>query len=131
MILDEIRICRKIEVWNNNYNIKQLELNGMEKVTASDAIVEIAGSLDTSGKLNMWANIIKWIVIFISIIVILVGLTMLFGDKYERPTGLLLVILGVIEAFVAFFYVYMLRAFAIITEAASIIVLEHKNKSEE
>lgn len=104
----------------------------MEKVTASDAIVEIAGSQDTSGKLNMWANIIKWIIIVLSIIVILVGFGMIiFGENKDRGIGLLLVVIGVIEAFIAYFYVYCLRAFAIITEAASIFVLEHKDKSDK
>lgn len=102
----------------------------MENVTSSNAIVEIAGTENTSGKLNMWANIIKWIIIILSIIIILMGLGM-FSDRYTRATGLVMIVVGVLQGFMAFFYVYMLRAFAIITEAASIIVLEHQQTNEE
>ena len=99
----------------------------MEKVTASDPIVEIAGSADTSGKINMWANIIKWIIVGSAALLLLSGFAFI-GERATRGIGYLIIIMAVIQGFLAFFYVYILRALAIITEAASIIVLEHQRE---
>jgi hypothetical protein len=40
--------------------------------------------------------------------------------------GAIYIGVGVLHAFVAFFFVYIIRAMAIITEAATVVVLEHK-----
>ena len=113
-----------------------LFLKNMEqvnKVTASDSIVEIAGSADTSGKLNMWANILKWLSIVSAVFCILIGIIGIFSSM-NNPygsgnigVGFLFIVIGVIQCLLSFFYVHVLRAFAIVTEAASIIVLEHQS----
>ncbi len=103
------------------------------KVTASDSIVEIAGSADTSGKLNMWANIVKWLAIATAVIFIFIGIMgILADDPYSRSggTGILCILIGIVQCLLSFFYVHVLRAFAIITEAASIIVLEHQREED-
>lgn len=105
----------------------------VNKVTASDSIVEIAESADTSGKLNMWAKILKWLSIvsaFFCILIGIIGVLSSINEPYARGgvgTGLLFILIGILQCLLAFFYVHMLRAFAIITEAASIIVLEHQS----
>lgn len=109
----------------------------MGKVIASDSIVKIAGVANTSGKLNMWAKIHKWLIIIGSVIFIILGLKLTsigvseYSVEYLIPIGIGLILLGFLQGFFAFFYVYILRAFAIITEAASIIVLEHQSGIEE
>lgn len=106
------------------------------KVTSSDSIVEIAGSADTSGKLNMWANIVKWLSIASAVICILIGIIALFSamnSPYGASgggVGLLYIFIGIVQCVLSFFYVHILRALAIITEAASIIVLEHQRDNE-
>lgn len=102
----------------------------MEKVYSSQGIVEIAGNKDTSGKLNMWASIIKWIIIIVAAFLMLAGIV-LWTNSDTRPLGVMIIVLAIIQACLAFFYVYILRALAIITEAASIIVLEHQQNDEE
>lgn len=105
----------------------------VNKVTASDSIVEIAESADTSGKLNMWANILKWLSIVSAFFCVLIGVIEILSSLSESyssggvGTGLLFILIGTFQCLLAFFYVHLLRAFAIITEAASIIVLEHQN----
>ncbi|MCQ2114226.1 MAG: hypothetical protein MJY52_04085 [Bacteroidaceae bacterium] len=108
----------------------------MGKVIASDSIVKIAGVANTSGKLNMWAKILKWFIIICAVIFIILGLklTSIGVSEYSAdliPIGIVLILFGFLQGFFAFFYVYVLRAFAIITEAASIIVLEHQSGIEE
>lgn len=104
----------------------------MGKVFSSAEIIQIAEDYDTSGKINMWANIIKYIILIIAGIVVFFGLVAIIvglgTDASISVAGLLLCAIGIIHGFFAFFVVYLLRGFAIITEAASLIVLEHKDE---
>lgn len=104
----------------------------MGKVFSSNEIIRIAEDYDTSGKLNMWANIIKYIILIIAGITVFFGLVAfivgLSTDASVSIAGLIFCAIGIIHGFFAFFVVYLLRGFAIITEAASLIVLEHKQE---
>ena len=98
------------------------------KVTASDGIVEIAGSADTSGKLNTWAEYLQTVSMVCAAIFFLAGVILLYQGSYV--ISILIIAIGLIQGLLSFFYVHVLRAFAIITEAASIIVLEHQSDEE-
>lgn len=98
------------------------------KVTASDSIIEIAGSADTSGKLNMWAEYLQRVSIVCAVIILFAGIILLYQESYG--ISILIIAIGIIQGLLSFFYVHVLRAFAIITEAASIIVLEHQSSEE-
>ena len=121
----------------------------MEKIIASESIIEIAGNEETSEKLNTWAEIVKWLSIVAAVVLFFAGLiSILYSsksssshhelynyasshDNSDYSTGIILILIAIIQGALSFFYVYIIRAFAIITEAASIIVLEHKNEEPE
>ena len=67
---------------------------------------------------------------FFCILIGIIGVLSSINEPYARGgvgTGLLFILIGTFQCLLAFFYVHLLPAFAIITEAASIIVLEHQN----
>jgi hypothetical protein len=72
----------------------------------------------------MWANIIKTLILLVAAAIIIFGVTM--ASRGMLAFGAIYIGVGVLHAFVAFFFVYIIRAIAIITEAATMIVLEHK-----
>ena len=96
----------------------------MAKITSNLSIVRLCEDYQTSSKLNMWANIIKTLILLVAAAIIIFGVMM--ASKGMLAFGAIYVAVGVLHAFVAFFFVYIIRAFAIITEAATVIVLEHK-----
>jgi membrane protein implicated in regulation of membrane protease activity len=96
----------------------------MAKITSNLSIVRLCEDYQTSSKLNMWANIIKTLILLVAAAIIIFGVMM--ASKGMLAFGAIYVAVGVLHAFVAFFFVYIIRAFAIITEAATMIVLEHK-----
>ena len=96
----------------------------MAKITSNLSIVRLCEDYQTSSKLNMWANIIKTLILLIAAAIIIFGVMM--ASKGMLAFGAIYVAVGVLHAFVAFFFVYIIRAIAIITEAATMIVLEHK-----
>lgn len=96
----------------------------MAKITSNLSIVRLCEDYQTSSKLNMWANIIKTLILLVAAAIIIFGVMM--ASKGMLAIGAIYVAVGVLHAFVAFFFVYIIRAIAIITEAATMIVLEHK-----
>ena len=96
----------------------------MAKITSNLSIVRLCEDYQTSSKLNMWANIIKTLILLVAAGIIVFGVMM--AAQGMLGFGAIYVAVGVLHAFVAFFFVYIIRAIAIITEAATIIVLEHK-----
>ena len=96
----------------------------MAKITSNFSIVRLCEDYQTSNKLNMWANIIKTLILLVAAAIIIFGAIM--ASQGMLGFGAIYVAVGVLHAFVAFFFVYIIRAFAIITEAATMIVLEHK-----
>lgn len=100
----------------------------MKKVTASEQIVGI--SYDTSLNLNMWARIIKWIILIPAIIMGIIGIELSVYNEYTFLPGILLILFAAVNVFISFFTVYMLRAIVIVTEACSIYVLEHRGGEE-
>jgi hypothetical protein len=96
----------------------------MAKITSNLSIVRLCEDYQTSSKLNMWANIIKTLILLVAAAIIIFGVMM--ASKGMLAFGAIYVAVGVLHAFVAFFFVYIIRAIAIITEAATVIVLEHK-----
>jgi hypothetical protein len=96
----------------------------MAKITSNLSIVRLCEDYQTSNKLNMWANIIKTLILLVAAAIIIFGVMM--ASKGMLAFGAIYVAVGVLHAFVAFFFVYIIRAIAIITEAATMIVLEHK-----
>ena len=96
----------------------------MAKITSNLSIVRLCEDYQTSSKLNMWANIIKTLILLVAAAIIIFGVMM--ASKGMLAFGAIYVAVGVLHAFVAFFFVYIIRAIAIITEAATMIVLEHK-----
>lgn len=96
----------------------------MAKITSNLSIVRLCEDYQTSSKLNMWANIIKTLILLIAAAIIIFGAIM--ASQGMLGFGAIYVAVGVLHAFVAFFFVYIIRAIAIITEAATMIVLEHK-----
>ena len=96
----------------------------MAKITSNFSIVRLCEDYQTSSKLNMWANIIKTLILLVAAGIIVFGVMM--AAQGMLGFGALYIAVGVLHAFVAFFFVYIIRAIAIITEAATIIVLEHK-----
>jgi hypothetical protein len=96
----------------------------MAKITSNLSIVRLCEDYQTSSKLNMWANIIKTLILLVAAAIIIFGAIM--ASQGMLGFGAIYVAVGVLHAFVAFFFVYIIRAFAIITEAATMIVLEHK-----
>ena len=72
-------------------------------------------------------NYCKW---FFCILIGIIGVLSSINEPYARGgvgTGLLFILFGILECLLVFFYVHMLHAFVIITEAAFIIVLEYQN----
>ena len=96
----------------------------MAQITSNLSIVRLCEDYQTSSKLNMWANIIKTLILLVAAAIIIFGVMM--ASKGMLAFGAIYVAVGVLHAFVAFFFVYIIRAIAIITEAATMIVLEHK-----
>lgn len=96
----------------------------MAKITSNLSIVRLCEDYQTSSKLNMWANIIKTLILLVAAAIIILGVMM--ASTGTLAFGAIYVAVGVLHAFVAFFFVYIIRAIAIITEAATMIVLEHK-----
>jgi hypothetical protein len=96
----------------------------MAKITSNLSIVRLCEDYQTSSKLNMWAHIIKTLILLVAAAIIIFGVMM--ASKGMLAFGAIYVAVGVLHAFVAFFFVYIIRAIAIITEAATVIVLEHK-----
>lgn len=96
----------------------------MAKITSNLSIVRLCEDYQTSSKLNMWANIIKTLILLVAAAIIIFGVTM--ASRGMLAFGAIYIGVGVLHAFVAFFFVYIIRAIAIITEAATVIVLEHK-----
>ena len=96
----------------------------MAKITSNLSIVRLCEDYQTSSKLNMWATIIKTLILLVAAAIIIFGVMM--ASKGMLAFGAIYVAVGVLHAFVAFFFVYIIRAIAIITEAATMIVLEHK-----
>lgn len=96
----------------------------MAKITSNLSIVRLCEDFQTSSKLNMWANIIKTLILLVAAAIIVFGVMM--ASQGALAFGAIYVAIGVLHAFVAFFFVYIIRAIAIITEAATVIVLEHK-----
>ena len=96
----------------------------MAKITSNLSIVRLCEDYQTSSKLNMWANIIKTLILLVAAAIIIFGVMM--ASQGMLAFGAIYVAVGVLHAFIAFFFVYIIRAFAIITEAATMIVLEHK-----
>lgn len=96
----------------------------MAKITSNLSIVRLCEDFQTSSKLNMWANIIKTLILLVAAAIIVFGVMM--ASQGALAFGAIYVAVGVMHAFVAFFFVYIIRAIAIITEAATVIVLEHK-----
>ena len=96
----------------------------MAKITSNLAIVRLCEDYQTSSKINMWANIVKTLILLAAAVYIIFGAMMATRDALLP--GALYILLGLVHAFIAFFCVYIIRALAIITEAATMIVLEHK-----
>ena len=96
----------------------------MAKITSNLSIVRLCEDYQTSSKLNMWANIIKTLILLVAAAIIIFGVMM--ASQGMLALGAIYVAVGVLHAFIAFFFVYIIRAIAIITEAATMIVLEHK-----
>ena len=96
----------------------------MAKITSNLSIVRLCEDYQTSSKLNMWANIIKTLILLVAAAIIIFGVMMASQGMFAF--GAIYVAVGVLHAFIAFFFVYIIRAIAIITEAATMIVLEHK-----
>ncbi len=96
----------------------------MAKITSNFSIVRLCEDYQTSSKLNMWANIIKTLILLVAAGIIVFGVMM--AAQGMLGFGALYIAVGVLHAFVAFFFVYIIRAIAILTEAATLIVLEHK-----
>ena len=96
----------------------------MAKITSNLAIVRLCEDYQTSSKINMWANIIKTLILLAAAACIIFGV--MAASKGLLVPGVLYIALGLVHAFIAFFCVYIIRAIAIITEAATVIVLEHK-----
>jgi len=96
----------------------------MAKITSNLSIVRLCEDYQTSSKLNMWANIIKTLILLVAAAIIIFGVMM--ASQGMLAFGAIYVAVGVLHAFIAFFFVYIIRAIAIITEAATMIVLEHK-----
>lgn len=101
-----------------------------KNILAAKFIVDLAEGAGLPGKLNTWADILKFVMLACSIIVLIAGF-------YNLPSaiGWIMIISAILQGFFAFLYVHLLRACAVVTEAASIFVLEHKGdnnlKSEE
>ena len=96
----------------------------MAKITSNLAIVRLCEDYQTSSKINMWANIVKTLILLAAAVYIIFGAMVATRDALLP--GALYILLGLVHAFIAFFCVYIIRALAIITEAATMIVLEHK-----
>ena len=92
-------------------------------VFASKSIVDLAENAGVAGKLNSWADLLKFVMLVCCIIMIISGCFML-----PSAIGWGLIISAIFQGFLAFFYFHLLRAGAVITEAASIFVLEHKEE---
>lgn len=101
-----------------------------KNILAAKFIVDLAEGAGLPGKLNTWADILKFVMLACSIIVLIAGF-------YNLPSaiGWIMIISAILQGYFAFLYVHLLRACAVVTEAASIFVLEHKGdnnlKSEE
>ena len=96
----------------------------MAKITSNLGIVRLCEDYQTSSKINMWANIVKTLILLAAAVYIIFGA--MVTTRGGLMPGVLYILLGLVHAFIAFFCVYIIRAFAIITEAATMIVLEHK-----
>ena len=96
----------------------------MAKITSNLGIVRLCEDYQTSSKINMWANIIKTLILLAAAACIIFGVMAASGGALLP--GILYIAIGLVHAFIAFFCVYIIRALAIITEAATMIVLEHK-----
>lgn len=96
----------------------------MAKITSNLGIVRLCEDYQTSSKINMWANIIKTLILLAAAACIIFGVMAASGGALLP--GILYIAIGLVHAFIAFFCVYIIRALAIITEAATVIVLEHK-----
>lgn len=92
-----------------------------KNILAAKFIVDLAEGAGLPGKLNTWADILKFVMLACSIIVLIAGF-------YNLPSaiGWIMIISAILQGFFAFLYVHLLRACAVVTEAASIFVLEHK-----
>ncbi len=101
-----------------------------KNILAAKFIVDLAEGAGLPGKLNTWADILKFVMLACSIIVLIAGFCNL-----PSAIGWVMIISAILQGFFAFLYVHLLRACAVVTEAASIFVLEHKGdnnlKSEE
>ena len=95
------------------------------KVFAAKTIVELAENAGLSGKLNTWADVLKFVMIASCIILLIVGFCNL-----SSPIGWGILISAIFQGILAILYFHLLRACAVITEAASIIVLEHKGDED-
>ena len=96
----------------------------MAKITSNLGIVRLCEDYQTSSKINMWTNIIKTLILLAAAACIIFGVMVASGGALLP--GILYIAIGLVHAFIAFFCVYIIRALAIITEAATVIVLEHK-----
>ncbi len=96
----------------------------MAKITSNLGIVRLCEDYQTSSKINMWANIIKTLILLAAAAYIVFGVMM--ATEGGLLSGVFYMAIGLVHAFIAFFCVYIIRALAIITEAATVIVLEHK-----
>ena len=91
-----------------------------KKVFAAKFIVDLAENAGLPGKLNTWADLLKFVMLACSIVMLIAGFYML-----PSATGWM-IISAILQGIFAFLYFHLLRAGAVITEAASVFVLEHK-----
>ena len=92
-----------------------------KKVFAAKFIVDLAENAGLPGKLNTWADLLRFVMLACSIVLLIAGFYML-----PSATGWVMIISAILQGLFAFLYFHLLRAGAVITEAASIFVLEHK-----
>ena len=92
-----------------------------KKVFAAKFIVDLAENAGLPGKLNTWADLLKFVMLACSIVMLIAGFYML-----PSATGWVMIISAILQGIFAFLYFHLLRAGAVITEAASVFVLEHK-----
>lgn len=88
----------------------------------SKEILQLIKENNTSNSLSLWAEIIKYVILVCAAICFLIGC---IAMKESVMLGLIIFITVLIQAFVAFLLVHCIRATAIITEAATLIVADH------
>ena len=91
------------------------------KVFAAKSIVDLAENAGLSGKLNTWAGVLKFVWFASCIVLLIAGICNL-----SSPLGWAMIISAIFQGLLAILYSHLLQAGAVMAEAASIFVLEHK-----